>query len=134
MAGHVFLGGSWCDQRLPARAQVVAWVLVALQPDYPFRILSVMVEFPQDVRADVDNAVLIALYRALQRALPGAIFDSDSSFVVDGFYLRGRAFCCGSRGAWCELWPLVWARIGDGGGIDQLWSARSRAIGRRRNA
>eukprot|EP00959_Pyramimonas_sp_CCMP1952_P369665 7742766-Pyramimonas_sp.AAC.1 len=56
MSGHVFLDGSWMDQHLPQHAQVAAWALVALQPTFPFRELSVMCGLANHVRVDIDYA------------------------------------------------------------------------------
>eukprot|EP00959_Pyramimonas_sp_CCMP1952_P330993 6931302-Pyramimonas_sp.AAC.1 len=45
---------------------------------------------------------------------------TDSAFAHDGAHKRGERECCGSRGAWSELWRAVWTKIHDWGGPSQI--------------
>eukprot|EP00959_Pyramimonas_sp_CCMP1952_P029572 621050-Pyramimonas_sp.AAC.1 len=92
------------DQDLPGPSQALAWALVAVQPEYPFRTLSVFCGTLVMACADIDAAELVALMRALQHCTPGATMYTDGAFVHDGLYVRGRDFCCSSRSAWAEVW------------------------------
>eukprot|EP00959_Pyramimonas_sp_CCMP1952_P383221 8029993-Pyramimonas_sp.AAC.1 len=58
----------------------------------------------QIVCQDIDCAELFAFNCALQHCAPGGIFYTDSGFVRDGVYQRGKAYCWLARAAWSELW------------------------------
>eukprot|EP00959_Pyramimonas_sp_CCMP1952_P318261 6659867-Pyramimonas_sp.AAC.1 len=56
----------------------------------------------------------------LKRAVPGATFWTDSSFVFQGVRERGRLFRCSSRAAWANIWKLARRAIEGRRGLDQL--------------
>eukprot|EP00959_Pyramimonas_sp_CCMP1952_P231270 4834137-Pyramimonas_sp.AAC.1 len=56
----------------------------------------------------------------LRQALPDAVFWTDSNFVFQGVWNRGRHFCCSSKAAWADIWKLVWHAVDDRGGLDAL--------------
>ena len=66
MSAHVFFDRSWMDQHLPASSQALASSIVAIAPDYPFRVPSVMCVCLSFVCQDADAAGLWAFLRALQ--------------------------------------------------------------------
>ena len=66
--------------------------------------------FPTSLRAE-----LWGVLQALRHAhLPIRLF-VDNAGVVNG-YARGRGWCCDSSRSACDLWRLIWSKVGDLGG------------------
>eukprot|EP00959_Pyramimonas_sp_CCMP1952_P205054 4287747-Pyramimonas_sp.AAC.1 len=59
------------DQHLPPASQAVGWAIVSVQPQYPYKVNSVMCGTLQTVCQDIDCAELFALNLALQQCAPG---------------------------------------------------------------
>jgi len=68
---------------------------------------------------EVPRAELYAVYQVLLNGTPPLEIFTDCKFVADG-YKAGHRATCTSGYAHADLWALVWDRIDDLGGCDQV--------------
>ena len=93
---------------------VAGWGLVAnTSTEQPVTVSGTLLFLIQDV----DGAELFGLFMFLRIARAPAQYVTDSSFVEQGVYQRGREATVASASAWADLWRDVWCEIDAWGGL-----------------